>query len=101
MILNLLKIEFLTFIYSILIVMDSFNCHYCNNPILTNRIGFGKNEYQVVTGDIRVCNNLIAKECLPFHPIGSIILCFEEDMLDIVAKKKKSSNQFYYRKMKN
>ena len=70
--------------------MDSFNCHYCNSPILTNRIGFGKNECQVVTGDVRVCNNLTAKECLPFHPIGSIILCFEEDMLDIVAKKIKT-----------
>ena len=68
--------------------MEAFKCHYCNSPIFTHSIGFGQNECQVVTGDIRVCNNLITKHCLPFHPIGNIVLCFEEDMLDIVTKKK-------------
>ena len=64
-------------------------CYYCNNPI-NSIFGYCKDECHIVTGDIKVCNNLIKDKCLPFHPIGKMLYAIEEDMSDLANKNKKA-----------
>ena len=63
-------------------------CNYCCNCI-NSRIGYGKDECHIVTGDIKICNNMIQYKCLPFHPIGRMLYAIDEDMSDIADENKK------------
>jgi len=82
-------------------------CYYCCSSI-NSITGYGEDECHVVTGDLKVCNNLIQYKCLPFHPIGKMLYAIEEDMLDIADENKKllemiiidKSNQYDYIKSK-
>ncbi len=83
-------------------------CYYCCNSI-NSITGYGEDECHIVTGDLKVCNNLIQYKCMPFHPLGKMLYAIEEDMLDITNEKDKKllemviinkSNQYDFIKSK-